>query len=214
MDKKKKIIGISIIAIVIIAIIAVAIWYFVANQNTSADTSRVNQLYETLVAKTSYGFKTILDDNNQNYYAKENNQAYTDTIYDGNESKFIIKDGNSYLLMENSKIYYTYRNNETNLKKIELALESVKDMDYEKGEEKIDNKKYQYEEYATITSFTMKDTTEVAESAEVKTRFYFKGNQLVYIKTIIGDEQELLKVEISDKVDSRLFEIPSDYKGM
>jgi len=214
MDKKKKIIWITIITIIIVAAIAAVIWYFVSNQNTNSDISKIKQLYETLADKTSYSFSTVLDDNNQAYYAKENDKAYTDTTYNGSQSKFIIRDGNSYLLMDDSKVYYTYRNNETDLKKVELGLETLKDMEYEKGEEKIDNKKYQYEEYATLTSFTMRDTSEITQSQEVKTRFYFKGDKLVYIKTMIGDKQELLKVEIKDKVDSNLFEIPSDYREM
>ena len=54
--------------------------------------------------------------------------------------------------------------------------------------------------------------SDLEEDQEVKTRFYFDGDKLVYIKTIIGDKQELLKVDISDNVDNNLFEIPSDYK--
>ncbi len=44
-----------------------------------------------------------------------------------------------------------------------------------------------------------------------KTRLYFQGDKLVYIKTIAGDKQELLKVENTYKVDNQLFNIPSDY---
>ena len=58
----------------------------------------------------------------------------------------------------------------------------------------------------------MMDTSDLEEDQEVKTRFYFDGDKLVYIKKIIGDKQELLKVDISDNVDNNLFEIPSDYK--
>lgn len=214
MKKSKKIMWISIITIIIIAILSSIIWYVISNQNTKSDTSKINQLYEKLKIINSYSFTTILDEKNQMYYAKENNKAYINTIYNGNESKFIIKDGNSYLLMEGNKTYYTYKNNETNLNKIELQLETLKDMKYEKGQEKINNQKYQYEEYAILTSFTMKDTSEITQNQEVKTRFYFKGNKLAYIKTMLDDKQELLKVDIIDKVDHQLFEIPSDYKEM
>ena len=51
------------------------------------------------------------------------------------------------------------------------------------------------------------------DEEKAKTRFYFEGDQLVYIKTIIEDEQELLKVDISNQVDEKLFEIPSDYES-
>lgn len=45
-----------------------------------------------------------------------------------------------------------------------------------------------------------------------KTRFYFDGKDLKYIKTIAGNKEELLKVTISKDVDNKLFQIPSDYE--
>ena len=95
---------------------------------------------------------------------------------------------------------------------IESELEELKEIEHENGKEKIKNKTYSYEEYDSITTFCMMDTSDLEEDQEVKTRFYFDGDKLVYIKTIIGDKQELLKVDISDNVDNNLFEIPSDYK--
>ena len=83
----------------------------------------------------------------------------------------------------------------------------------EKGKEKIENKTYTYEEYNTVTKFVMMDNSE-NEGQEIKTKFYFDGNKLEYIKTIVGNKQELLKVDISDDVDNNLFEIPSEYKEM
>ena len=47
--------------------------------------------------------------------------------------------------------------------------------------------------------------------SEVKTRFYFNGLKLVYIKTITNDTEELLKVDLSYKVQNQNFEIPSNY---
>ena len=79
--------------------------------------------------------------------------------------------------------------------------------------EKIENKTYTYEEYNTVTKFVMMDNSE-NEGQEIKTKFYFDGNKLEYIKTIVGNKQELLKVDISDDVDNNLFEIPSEYKEM
>lgn len=51
----------------------------------------VQKLYEELKSKESYSFITTLDNNNKMYYAKQQNKAYIETIYDGSESKFIIK---------------------------------------------------------------------------------------------------------------------------
>ena len=51
------------------------------------------------------------------------------------------------------------------------------------------------------------------DEATIKTRFYFdKKDNLVYIKTLYGDNnEELLKIEISNEVDDSIFGIPSDY---
>ena len=72
----------------------------------------------------------------------------------------------------------------------------------------------QYNYYTT--QFTLNQQIfEIINTLFIKTRFYFKGNKLVYIKTIISDDnQQLLKIDYSEKVDSGLFEIPSDYKEM
>ena len=213
MEKKKKITLIVCIAILVILIIGGTIWYFSSKENNEEESvSKLNLLYEDLKSKESYSFSTLLDSNNQMFYAKSSNKAYVDTIYNDTESKFIIRDGNSYLLIENSKSYYTYNNNETDLNKIENDFEKFKDAKFEKGKEKIDNTTYDYEEYKILTDLTMQDVSDLTSNEEVKTRFYFKDNNLAYIKTIIGEKQELLKVDISYNVDNNLFEIPSDYK--
>ncbi len=213
-ENKKKIVLISGIAIIVVILIAGLIWYFVSKEKGEEDILRLNQLYETLQSKNSYSFTTTLNDNNKMYYATLENKTYIDTTYKGTESKFIIRDGNSYLIMDDAKTYYTYNNNETDLNKIEIELETIKDMEHENGKEKVENKTYSYEEYKTITSFTMMDVSEIGADKEGKTRFYFDGDKLVYIKTIIGDKQEVLKVDLSYNVDSKLFEIPSDYQEM
>lgn len=214
MGNKKKIVLILVITIILIILIAGLMWYFVSKEKSKEDILQLNQLYETLQSKSSYSFTITLNDNNKMYYATLENKAYIDTIYKGTESKFIIKDGNSYLIMDDAKSYYTYKNNETDLNKVELELKNIKELEHKKGNEKIENKTYKYEEYKTLTTFAMMDTSGVNENEEAKTRFYFNGDKLAYIKTIVGEKQELLKVDISYNVGNDLFEIPSNYKEM
>ena len=220
MDKKKKIIIISVVSIIVIALIVGLIIFFVNRNNNgeegttiASNSSKIAKLYEDLSKEQSFSFTTTLDDNNKETYAKNDNTAYTDTIYDGEESKFIIRDGNSYLLRDSDKVYYTYQNNEVNLNKVLEQLNEIKDTELIEGKEEIEGRNYDYEEYTGITNFAIK-LTDDNNSEDVKTRFYFDGNDLVYIKTIIGNNQELLSVEISNDVDSSLFEIPEDYRGM
>lgn len=98
--------------------------------------------------------------------------------------------------------------------KIETQIGDIKDNEATTGKEEIDGKTYDYEEFNVLSKFYIGDKTNFNEES-IKTRFYFKGNKLVYIKTIISnDNQQLLKVDYSEKVDSGLFEIPSDYKEM
>ena len=215
----KKQIVLIIVSIILVLAIIVGLVYFLGlgekTENTILDgsTSKVNKLYSELKEKQEYSFKTTLNEQDEVYYAKKNKVAYIATTYQGETSKFIIKDGNSYLLLDDEKIYYTYQNNETDLEKITVQLEKIKDKPYTEGKEKIENKEYKYEEYEGTTEFLLKEAEEVEEQT-AKTRFYFDGNKLVYIKTIAGDYQELLKVDISYQVDDNLFEIPSDYEEM
>lgn len=217
MSKKKKIIIASIISIIIIAIIVGAICWTIGISKTKEKqeepTSKLDNVYDELKEKQIFSFTTTLDEKNKMYYAKKGEVAYINTLYEGESSIFIIKDGNSYLLEENQKKYYTYQNNESDLEKVTIELESMKDKEHTDGKEKIDNKEYQYEEYQGATTFLFKNL-EYGQEENVKTRFYFKGDELVYIKTIIGEEQETLKVDISDKVENAVFEIPSDYQGV
>ena len=217
MDKRKKVIIISVVSIVVIALIVALAILLVNNSKNNGESStnstKIAKLYNELSNEQSFSFTTTIDENNKEIYAKNNNTAYTDTIYDGEESKFIIRDGNSYLLRDSDKIYYTYQNNEVDLNKVLEQLNEIKDSELAEGKEEIEGKNYDYEEYSGITNFAIK-LTDDNNSEDVKTRFYFDGNELVYIKTIIGNNQELLSVEISNDVDSSLFEIPEDYRGM
>ena len=117
--QKKKILIILIVIILIIACCGGIALYMTQTETKNENYFGVQKLYEELKSKESYSFITALDNNNKMYYAKQQNKAYIETIYDGSESKFIIKDGNSYLMMDDSKTYYTYKNNEIDLNKIE-----------------------------------------------------------------------------------------------
>lgn len=216
MSKNRKIILIVVIAIIVLAIIAGFI-YLVGFQSGVKDkildgsTSKVNKLYSELKEKQNYSFIMTLDEKNKIYYAKKDSMAYIETTYQDEISKFIVKNGNSYLLMDDQKIYYKYENNETDLEKIIYQLEKMKDKDYVVGKEKIENATYKYEEYEKVTEFLIKDIS-MEEEQTAKTRLYFDGNKLVYIKTIVGDYEEILKIDISYQIDDNLFEIPSEYK--
>lgn len=218
MDKRKKIILISVVAVIVVALIGVGIYLGVTNnqnnnQPQDSSNSKLNAFYENLKGKEAYSVTAKVDDNNHYYYAKEGNKAYLDSYYEGEESEYIIKDGNTYLVRDDEKVYYTYNNNETDLNKIQLQIENLKDSEYVTGKEKVEKKQYQYEEYTGYPEFLIKGLENSEGKEEAKTRFYFEGDKLVYVKTIVGDYQEIVKLDISDTIQNNLFEIPSDYEG-
>jgi len=217
MNQKKKIIIIITIIIAIIIISGVIFWLYysgkIGKSSLEGGNSKIAKLYTELKEKQEYSFTTTLNNENKIFYAKKDNIAYTKTIYQGNESKYIIKDGNSYLIKDQEKVYYTYYNNESDLEKIALQLSEIKENKYTEGKEKIEGKPYNYEEYEIATDFLMKDI-EYEKLEKAKTRFYFSGNKLIYIKTIVEEYQEILNLYISNKKEEKLFEIPTNYKEM
>lgn len=204
-----------IIIFIIIAIVAVCLGIiscFLLVPNTSKELSfSINELYESLKQEQAYSINLTLDENNKSLYAKQSNIAYLDDILNGVETEMLIKNGNTYLIKDEDKVYYVYKNNETNLNKIEDILEALKDKEYQTGEEKIDNKSYSYIEFNQLTDLVIMNTSNIKSDTK-KTRFYFDGKDLKYIKTIAGNKEELLKVTISRDVDNKLFQIPSDYE--
>lgn len=210
MQKKKKMI-IIIVAIVVVALITLGV--ILTNKsnkvisNTKAET-KVSTLYNKIKNIDTYSFNFTADDNSKVFYAKSGEKAYMDTKYNGSETKYIIKDGNSYLIKDSDKRYYTYTNNNIDLDLVSNTLADLINLEHNDGKEEIDGKSYNYEEYSVLTNIAISD---FSNETNIKTRLYFKGKDLVYIKTISDRKQELLKVDMSTKVENNLFEIPSDY---
>ena len=68
------------------------------------------------------------------------------------------------------------------------------------GKEEVDGAEYYYEEYAS------------KDQEGAKTKYYFDGDELKYLKTIVDDKEEIMEIiEFSDNVKDSLFELPSDY---
>ena len=210
---KKKIILITVISVVIILLIAGIIYFIVSNNNKANETPIIETINANLKEKNKYVFSTTFDDNNKVYYAKNQETAYINSCYDGIESKYLVKDGNTYLLQDSQKEYFTYKNNTTQLNKITEQFDELLTQEPTKGEEEVNGKKYNYDEYTGITNLAIQNLIEDEQIDEqnIKTRFYYKNNKLEYMKTIVGDKEELLKIDISYNVDDNLFNIPSDY---
>ncbi|MBQ6897220.1 MAG: hypothetical protein IJN69_08450 [Oscillospiraceae bacterium] len=132
--------------------------------------------------------------------ATKGDKVYSESIVDGVSSGVTIMDGEKmYVIDHASKMIITMALN-TDAMTIANTIveESDVDMgDLVKGTKEIDGKKYDTEEWLVE-----------GESAVM----CFDGNDLKYmISTIDGMEMVIKVVEISNKVDDKLFELPSGY---
>ena len=126
-------------------------------------------------------------------------------------SSFSLPENVNYILL-NKDTGKIYQNNELELAKITSSLEKIKEKDYKKKKEEINDTKYTYEEFENYNSMMLKYAEDITEENS-KTRFYFnKENKLEYIKTIWNDKEELLKVDLTYEVEDTLFDIPENFK--
>ena len=217
---KKKTILIIVICVLAVLIIGGLVYYFgfYRNQNNEGagtsgeqEKSQLSVIYDELKKDDVYTFTRTVDEDNKITIARNVDKGYKESIINGRENKYIVNDGNTYLLQEDTKRYYQYDNNVMILSEITGVLEDLKDQEYTKGKEKINGKNYQYEEYAGCQDFLINNELYTDNESNSKTRFYFDKDELVYIKTIIGDKEEIAQVNIQYSVDENLFNIPSDY---
>lgn len=212
LDKKQKIFIISVCIIVAVIIIGLIVYVVARNQEENANENKLANMYEKMVQNETFSITFQLNDNNKYTVSRKGDVANIDTYNDGSHTTNIVKDGNTYLLMYNTKTYYTYQNNATGLGELVNQLnEIIQSQEPEKGQEKIDGDNYRYEEYKGVSDFLMNADEDVSEE-DTNTRFYFDGDDLEYIKTIMGDKSELISVDVSYDVDDNIFEIPSDFQ--
>ncbi|MEI3395086.1 MAG: hypothetical protein V8R82_05185 [Clostridia bacterium] len=217
MKKNKKILIIVISIILVLAVILGII--FLVSKNKQGNTNEIQEaqktekVYEEVSKANQITFTCTLDDKNKETIIVKDNNAYKETTKDGKTSRYIVKDGNTYFLDEDSKKYYTYNNNTSILIELKQQLEKLQDLSKEAGKERIKGKNYSYEEFEQYQGFLINNKIAVTDLTKAKTRIYYDNDKIVYIKTIAGDEKELLKVDISyNQVNDDYFNIPDEYK--
>ena len=213
MRKNKRIPLIVVILVIIVIIFGIS---KLLGQKDD-QTQKLAKIYEDLNSNQTYLFEMEQNSNNKIIMAKKGDKTIIDQYSKDSEVKTeshtttLVKDNNTYLILHDRKEYYVYEQNNVEQNILTDGIKEVIDKDFTTGEEKVKGKKYNYEEYNGSTMFMITNTLELNE-ADIKTRFYFdKNGNLTYIKTIYGEEQELLKVNLEKDVDDSIFEIPSDY---
>ena len=212
--KKNKRIFLIVIVILIIAIIFGIVK--IVNKNSPKE-QRLSKIYQDLEDSQTYLFEIEKNNNNKTIMAKKGDKTIIDQYTKNSETNVenhtttLVKDNNTYLILHDRKEYYVYEQNNVEQNILTDGIKEVVDKDFTTGEEKVKGKKYDYEEYNGSTMFMITNTLELNE-ADIKTRFYFdKNGNLTYIKTIYGEDEELLKVNLEKDVDDSIFEIPADY---
>ncbi|MCI8699877.1 MAG: hypothetical protein HFJ47_00870 [Clostridia bacterium] len=213
---KKKIIIIStILIIVIICIISVIVYI------SSRPSDRLKKMYDKMTSDDTYIFtRSSQNGENKIVTTKKGDKTRIDMYNSGDYTTTLIKNGNTYLISHENKEYYTYTDNKIDEEILTEEIKRIIDKEYKVGKEKIYGQTYYYEEYNGITDFLIESYKDM-DLNTAKTRFYFKGKDLQFIKTIyqtvdsqtgkITNIEELLKANVEYKVEDNVFEIPSDY---
>lgn len=205
--RKIKLVHLIGIILVIIAIVVIANKVFKNNE----DEHKLLKIYEDLSSNQIYSFEMEQNKNNKTIMAKKEDKTLIDQYSEDSHSTTLIKDNNTYLILHDREEYYIYENNNIEQNILTDGLKDVVEKQFTTDSEKVKGKKYYYEEYTGSTMFMISSSLEVDE-ADIKTRFYFdKNDNLVYIKTIYGGKQELLKISLQKEAEDKLFEIPSHY---
>lgn len=212
--KKNKRINLIVIILVIIGII-----FFVSKivGNKNSKVQELAKVYNKLNSSQAYQFKWEQNDNNKTIIIKDGDKTLIDQYSKEedsatqNHTKTLIKENSTYLILPDRREYYIYEGNNVDQTFLIDGIKEIMGKEYTKGTEKVKGKKYKYEEYSGSTMFLLSNSLNLDEN-DVKTRFYFDSkDNLVYIKTIYGDKHELLKVSLTNDIDSSVFEIPADY---
>ena len=196
---KKKTIIIIAISIIVLLIVIGLICFFVSRANNSesgdagnsAQESKTIKIYNQLKESEKYQFTRKVNDENQVTIAKSGDRAYEEETFNGKKTYYVVNEGDLYLLNKSTERYYKYQNNDEILHEITDAFSRIEGMTYTEGKEDINEKSYKYEEFKGIQEFLIDSNLYTDNSDEAITRFYYSGDDLKYIKTIVGDKQEL-----------------------
>ena len=205
--RRIKLVHLIGIILVIIAIVVIANKIF----KNKEDEHKLLKIYNDLNSSQAYSFEMEQSNDNKTIMAKKEDKTLIDQYSEDSHSTTLIKGNNTYLILHDREEYYVYENNNIEQNILTDGLKSVVDKEFITDSEKVKGKKYSYEEYAGSTMFMVSSSLDVDE-ADIRTRFYFdKNDNLVYIKTIYGGKQELLKINLQKEAEDKLFEIPSHY---
>lgn len=208
MSKKTKIAGVCILFLIILACILIF---------TGERKEKVKIMYEKMKKSNSFTLSMEEKTTEINYkvsMAQRGQDISIDMYSDEEHTTTLILENKSYFIMHDDQEYYDYGDEKIDSDIVLSSLKNIVQKTGISGKEEIDGKTYYYEEYEN-KNMDFIIFANINESSKVKTRFYFIGNDLCYIKNIIqsddGNQEELIKTVLKFEVDEKLFDIPDNY---
>lgn len=213
LKSKKNIILITIAIIVILVIVAGIIIFTTKNKKEeNKESTMTSELCQKITKANEIAYTKTIDENNKITIIVKGNEAYKEITLEGKTKRYIVKNGDTYYLDDSEKKYYKYQSNDEILTEIREQFEKINTTNLKTGKEDINGKKYKYEEISQCQDFLFNDKISVNNLEYAKTRLYYKNGELYYIKTIVGENEELMKINISyGNINDSYFDIPSDY---
>lgn len=208
MPKKATIVSISIVVLFVIGLALII---------NEKKTSNVKSLYDKMQKSQKYTFsmeETSTDINYKVSMAQRGEDISIDMYSNEEHTTTLILDNKSYYLMHKDKEYYDNGEEKVESDIVLSGLKNISQKQYTTGKEELNGKTYYFEEYEN-ENMDFIIFANINESSKVKTRFYFNGNKICFIKNFIesedGSQEELIKVTLKYEVDDSLFAIPEDY---
>ena len=217
MNKK---VSIPIVPILIGIIVLVIVIVMLVNL-TREQGSKLTNVYNKMLENQTYAFTRYdFEEKHKLITYRKVDKTLIDMYNPGQHLSTLVMGGDTYLLFHENEEYYVYPNSNLDEEILTDNLEKIIKLEYETGKEKIYGKNYKYEEYNGVSDFLIISANDMIPNT-VKTRFYFKGDELVYLKTIyeITDEEtgerkqveELQTIKVEYEVEDNVFEIPANY---
>lgn len=208
MRKRKKIVIISIIVLIIVVGIISVIFI----NNNKDDISKLKLILNKINSSSTYMFTAEKNDEEKTVMAKKGDLTLIDQYFNGVHRTTLVKGDTTCYILHDREEYYIYENSNIEQTILEDAISDLLERTCTTGTEKVFGKKYDYEEYNRSSAFLLTNLRDVNEE-NIKTKLYFdKNDNLKYIKTIYGEnEEELLNIDIKYEVEDSIFEIPSNY---
>lgn len=204
----------TIVSIIIVLLFVIALAFIINGEKTS----KVKNIYDKMKKNMNYTFSMEEKSTEINYkvsMAQRGKDVSIDMNTDEEHTTILILENKSYYIMHNEKEYYDYGEEKIDSDLVLSGLNNIlQKPPCVTGKEEIEGKSYYYEEYEN-ENMDFIIFANINESSNVRTRFYFNGNSICFIKNLIesedGSQEELIRVVLKYEADDSLFIIPEDY---